>query len=143
MTYEETIEWMNRYRAARRAEPGIKEQLREEKRRVEYAETIRRQCPGGPDDGISSAIQSINNRQKKLTADLISGEAARAEIETAIASVDDALEREVLQARYIEGRTNRQIAARMRITERYVRKLHRRAIFKVTKLVPLSSAPVC
>lgn len=143
MTYEETIEWMNRYRTARRVEPGVKEQLREEKRRAEYAETLRRQCSDGPDDGISSAIQSINNRQKKLTADLISGEAARVEIETAIASVDDALEREVLQARYIEGRTNRQIAARMRITERYVRKLHRRAIFKVTKLVPPSSAPVC
>lgn len=143
MTYEETIEWMNRYRTARRVEPGVKEQLREEKRRAEYAETLRHQCPGGPDDGISSAIQSINNRQKKLTADLISGEAARVEIETAIGKVDDALEREVLQARYIEGRTNRQIAARMRITERYVRKLHRRAIFKVTKLVPLSSAPVC
>lgn len=29
MTYEETIEWMNRYRAARRAEPGIKEVLRQ------------------------------------------------------------------------------------------------------------------
>ena len=143
MTYEETIEWMNRYRAARRAEPGIKEQLREEKRRVGYAETLRRQCPGGTDDGINGTIQNINARQKKLAADLISGETARIEIESAIAKVDDALEREVLQARYIEGRTNRQIAARMRITERYVRKLHRRAIFKIIKLVPPSSAPVC
>ena len=140
MTYEETIEWMNRYRTARRAEPGIKEQLREEKHRAEDADTVRRQCPG---DKIDSTIQSINARQKKLAADLISGEAARVEIETAIGKVDDALEREVLQARYIEDRTNRQIAVRMRITERYVRKLHRRAIFKVTKLVPPSSAPVC
>lgn len=143
MTYEETIEWMNRYRIARRAEPGIKERLREEKRRAEYAETIRRQCPGGPDDKMDSTIQNINARQRKLAAELIDGETARTEIESAIAKVDDALEREVLQARYIDGRTNRQIAARMRITERYVRKLHRRAIFKVTKLVPLSSAPVC
>lgn len=143
MTYEETIEWMNRYRAARRAELGIKEQLREEKRRAEYAETIRRQCPGGPVGEIDSTIQSINARQRKLADDLIGGETARTEIESAIAKVDDALEREVLKARYIEDRTNRQIAVRMRITERYVRKLHRRAIFKVTKLVPLSSAPVC
>lgn len=143
MTYEETIEWMNRYRAARRAEPGIKEQLREEKRRAEYAETIRRQCPGGPVGEIDSTIQSINARQRKLADDLIGGETARTEIESAIAKVDDALEREVLKARYIEDRTNRQIAVHMRITERYVRKLHRRAIFKVTKLVPLSSAPVC
>lgn len=143
MTYEETIEWMNRYRAARRAEPSIKEQLREEKRRAEYAETLRHQCSDGPDDGINGTIQSINARQKKLAADLIGGETARIEIESAIAKVDDALEREVLQARYIEGRTNRQIAARMRITERYVRKLHRKAIIKIIKLVPLSSAPVC
>ena len=88
-------------------------------------------------------VQSINARQRKLADDLIGGETARTEIESAIAKVDDALEREVLKARYIEDRTNRQIAVRMRITERYVRKLHRRAIFKVTKLVPLSSAPVC
>lgn len=143
MTYEETVEWMNRYRIARRAEPGIKEQLREEKRRAEYAEALRRQCPGGPDGRISDTIQSINTRKEKLADDLIAGETARTEIESAISEVDDALEREVLKARYIEGRTNRQIATRMRITERYVRKLHRRAIFKIIKLVPLSSAPVC
>lgn len=56
--------------------------------------------------------------------------------------VPDALEREVLQARYIDGRTNRQIAARMRVSERYVRKLHRRGILQILKLVPLSSAQV-
>ena len=35
MTYEETIEWMNRYRAARRVEPRLREWLREESRRAE------------------------------------------------------------------------------------------------------------
>lgn len=44
------------------------------------------------------------------------GEAARVEIESVIAQLEDALEREVLQMRYIDGHTNRQIAARMRIT---------------------------
>ena len=113
MTYDECIVWLNRYRDARRVEPRLRERLREENRRADYARALR------------------------------PPEAARVEIESAIAQLEDALEREVLQMRYIDGRTNRQIAARMRITERYVRKLHRRAIFKIIKLVPPSSAPVC
>lgn len=140
MTYEETIEWMNRYRAARRVEPRLREWLREESRRAEFARALR--PPGGVGE-IDSALLSINTRCEKLAAQLMDGEAARVEIESVIAQLEDALEREVLQMRYIDGHTNRQIAARMRITERYVRKLHQRAIFKIIKLVPPSSAPVC
>ena len=140
MTYEETIEWMNRYRAARRVEPRLREWHREESRRAEFARALR--PPGGVGE-IDSALLSINTRCEKLAAQLMDGEAARVEIESVIAQLEDALEREVLQMRYIDGHTNRQIAARMRITERYVRKLHRRAIFKIIKLVRPSSAPVC
>ena len=120
MTYEETIEWMNRYRAARRVEPRLREWLREESRRAEFARALR--PPGGVGE-IDSALLSINTRCEKLAAQLMDGEAARVEIESVIAQLEDALEREVLQMRYIDGHTNRQIAARMRITERYVRKL--------------------
>lgn len=133
MTYDECIVWLNRYRDARRVEPRLRERLREENRRADYARA----------GEIDSVLLSINARREKLAAQLTDGEAARVEIESAIAQLEDALEREVLQMRYIDGRTNRQIAARMRITERYVRKLHRRAIFKIIKLVPPSSAPVC
>jgi RNA polymerase sigma factor (sigma-70 family) len=139
MTYDECIVWLNRYRDARRVEPRLRERLREENRRAEFARAF---C--SPDmAGIDGALLSINTRREKLAAQLTDGETARVEIESAIAQLEDALEREVLQMRYIDGRTNRQIAARMRITERYVRKLHRRAIFKIIKLVPPSSAPVC
>ena len=134
MTYDECIVWLNRYRDARRVEPRLRERLREENRRADYARALR--PPGGAGE-IDSALLSINTRREKLAAQLT------VEIESAIAQLEDALEREVLQMRYIDGRTNRQIAARMRITERYVRKLHRRAIFKIIKLVPPSSAPVC
>lgn len=140
MTYDECIVWLNRYRDARRVEPRLRERLREENRRADYARALR--PPGGAGE-IDSALLSINTRREKLAAQLTDGEAARVEIESAIAQLEDALEREVLQMRYIDGRTNLQIAARMRITERYVRKLHRRAIFKIIKLVPPSSAPVC
>lgn len=140
MTYDECIVWLNRYRDARRVEPRLSERLREESRRADYARAL---CPSGGAGEIDSALLSINTRREKLAAQLTDGEAARVEIESAIAQLEDALEREVLQMRYIDGRTNRQIAARMRITERYVRKLHRRAIIKIIKLVPPSSAPVC
>ena len=118
----------------------MREWLREESRRAEFARALR--PPGGVGE-IDSALLSIYTRCEKLAAQLMDGEAARVEIESVIAQLEDALEREVLQMRYIDGHTNRQIAARMRITERYVRKLHRRAIFKIIKLVPPSSAPVC
>ena len=140
MNYDECIVWLNRYRDARRVEPRLRERIREENRRADYARALH--PPGGTGE-IDSALLSINTRREKLAAQLTDGEAARVEIESTIAQLEDALEREVLQMRYIDGRTNRQIAARMRITERYVRKLRRRAIFKIIKLVPPSSAPVC
>lgn len=139
MTYDECIVWLNRYRDARRVELRLLERLREENRRADYARAL---CPPGGAGEIDSALLSINTRREKLAAQLTAGEAAQVEIEEAIGKVPDALEREVLQARYIDGRTNRQIAARMRVSERYVRKLHRRGILQILKLVPLSSAQV-
>ena len=46
MTYDECIVWLNRYRDARRVEPRLRERLREENRRADYA----RACahPAGP-----------------------------------------------------------------------------------------------
>lgn len=141
MTYDECTAWMSRYSTAHNAEQRIRERLAEENRRAEYAEILRK-APGGAETDIETAVTSINTRRQKLAAQLMDGETARVEIESVIARVPDALEREVLQARYIDGRTNRQIAGRMRVSERYVRKLHRRGILQILKLVPLSSAQV-
>ena len=113
MNYDECVAWLNRYRDARRVEPRLRERLREENRRADYARAL---CPPGGAGEIDSALLSINARREKLAANLTDGEAARVEIESTIAQLEDALEREVLQMRYIDGRTNRQIAARMRIT---------------------------
>ncbi len=131
MTYDECIAWLNRYRDARRVEPRLRERLREENRRADYARALR--PPGGASE-IDNALLSINTRREKLAALMMDGEAVRVEIESAIAQLEDALEREVLQMRYIDGRTNRQIADRMRVTERYVRKLHRRAVLKLSRV---------
>ena len=38
MTYDEMTAWLNRYRNARRIEPRLKEQLREEERLEAYAD---------------------------------------------------------------------------------------------------------
>ena len=93
---------------------------------------MRKASPGGADD-LYAVLVSINTRRKNLAAQLMNGEAAKVEIEGAISDLDDALEREVLQLRYLGGKTNRQIADRMRVTERYVRKLHRRAVLKLSR----------
>lgn len=142
MNYDECVAWMGRYCAAKHAAPRLREKLAEETRRAEYAEVLRKAPAGTAETNLESAIASINARREKLAAQLTAGEAAQVEIEEAIGKVPDALEHEVLQARYIDGRTNRQIAARMRVSERYVRKLHRRGILQILKLVPLSSAQV-
>ena len=126
--------WLNRYRNARRAEPRLKEQLQEEERRAAYADILRKASPGGADDDLDAVLASINTRRQKLATQLMNGEAMKVEIEGAIGGLDDALEREVLQLRYLSGKTNRQIADRMRVTERYVRKLHRRAILKLSRV---------
>ena len=134
MNYDECVAWMGRYCAAKHAAPRLREKLAEETRRAEYAEILLKAPAGTAETNLESATASINARREKLAAQLTAGEAAQVEIEEAIGNVPDALEREVLQARYIDGR--------MRVSERYVRKLHRRGILQILKLVPLSSAQV-
>lgn len=56
MTYDECIVWLNRYRDARRVEPRLRERLREESRRADYARALR--PPGGAGE-IDSALLSI------------------------------------------------------------------------------------
>lgn len=133
MTYDEMTAWLNRYRNARQIEPRLREQLREDERRAAYVDILRKASPGGADD-LDAVLVSINTRRQNLAAQLMNGEAVKVEIEGAISELDDALEREVLQLRYLGGKTNRQIADRMRVTERYVRKLHRRAVLKLSRV---------
>ena len=116
MTYDEMTAWLNRYRNARQIEPRLREQLREDERRAAYVDILRKASPGGADD-LDAVSVSINTRRQNLAAQLM-----------------NALEREVLQLRYLGGKTNRQIADRMRVTERYVRKLHRRAVLKLSRV---------
>ena len=132
MDYEEMIAWLNRYRKAKQAEPRLRERLQNENRRAEYTDILRSASPGGTAD---QAVTEINTRRKTLAMQLLYGEVAKGQIDEAINGLEDALEREVLQQRYIDGRTNRQIADRMRITERYVRKLHRIGVTKIMKKI--------
>ena len=131
MDYEEMIAWLNRYRKAKQAEPRLRERLQNENRRAEYTDILRSASPGGTADDLDQAVTEINTRRKTLAMQLLYGEVAKGQIDEAI----NALEREVLQQRYIDGRTNRQIADRMRITERYVRKLHRIGVTKIMKKI--------
>ena len=137
MTYEEAIVWMSKYRSARQEETQIKGLLREEVERLESLGMCKR------NECTEKLEQKINAHKEELSSQLAEGEKARQKIEETIEQVDDVLEREVLRYRYIKGHTNRQISLSMRISERYVRKLHRRAIIKITKIVPPSSAPMC
>lgn len=135
MDYEEMIAWLNRYRKAKQAEPRLRERLQNENRRAEYTDILRSASPGGTADDLDQAVTEINTRRKTLAMQLLYGEVAKGQIDEAINGLEDALEREVLQQRYIDGRTNRQIADRMRITERYVRKLHRIGVTKIMKKI--------
>nr|DAH94129.1 MAG TPA: RNA polymerase sigma factor [Caudoviricetes sp.] len=143
MTYEECVVWLGRYRDARRGEASVRSALRRANARADELGVLRRQLVGQAAADLDGVLLELDHGRQKAISQIVQVEAARREVEGAIAQLDDALEREVLTLRYIDDRTNRQIAYKMRISERYVRKLHRRGVTKILKLVPLCSAPAC
>lgn len=76
-------------------------------------------------------------RQEALYKQIIETEMQREEIETAINSVQDQMQRDVLRERYIVGTPYWwKIAINLNISERWAKKLHRAAIENLCTPVP-------
>lgn len=141
MTYDEKARWLRRYRQALQEEARLRDRIRAVRSRVESTtQALRPVVGGGSQDGtkIERGVELLEQYQRKLQDQLEVSERIRTEIEAAILALPSALQREVLEARYIDGLPVWRTANRLNISERWVLSNQARAIENL-QIVHLSS----
>ena len=123
--------WLWRYQRSRNHERQLRQQIQSERERA--TATTKALSPvvvsAGGKNKIEDAVCRIMERQEALYKQIIDTEMQREEIETAINSVQDQMQRDVLLERYIVGTPYWwKIAINLNISERWAKKLHRAAI---------------
>lgn len=139
MDYGEKVAWLRRYQDSLRRELVLVqeiERLRAEAERVTPALTG---LPGsGPSaDRLPRAVERIDEARQELAAQVERCQAARAEVAAAIGQTENPRAYEILRRRYLLGQRWEQIAADMRMDERWLRRLHRRAVERLTLESPV------
>lgn len=131
MTYENKVAWLRRYRQALRDEARLRDRIKAVRSRAESTTQALRPVVGGDSqDGtkIERCAELLDQYQQQLQNQLVASEQIRVEIETAIQALPSALQRDVLQARYIDGLPVWRTANRLHISERWVLNNQNRAI---------------
>ena len=82
----------------------------------------------GPGDKIGAAVELLVAEQATLCDQLATTHTILEEITKAISGLEDPMQREVLELRYVDGLPRWKIANRMYISERWVASLHRKAL---------------
>lgn len=102
-----------------------------------------RDAPGSssPDSDKSAIISRIVMLEKEIDADSRRLQAEHIRIRFMIDSLDNFRDRQVLQEKYLNGNTWRQISDRIYIEERWVRRIHNRAIRRLIKKLTLLNPP--
>lgn len=141
MTYEEKVAWLRRYRQALRDEVRLRDRIKAVRSRAESTtQALRPVVGGGSQDGtkIERGAELLDQYQRELQEQLKASEQIRVEIEASINALHSALQRDVLQARYIDGLPVWRTANRLNISERWVLSNQARAIENL-QIVHLSS----
>lgn len=139
-SYDDKITWLRRYRQALRDEARLRDRIKAVRSRAESTTQALRPVVGGSQDGtkVERCTELLDQYQRELQEQLKESERIRAEIEAAINALPSALQRDVLQARYIDGLPVWRTANRLNISERWVLSNQARAIESL-QIVHLSS----
>lgn len=141
MTDNEKRRWLRRYRQALRDEDRIRDRIRAVRSRTESTTQALQPVAGSdhPDGSkIERGAELLEAYQNELLAQLERSQGIRREIESVIDRLEDPLQRDVLQAIYIDGLPVWKTANRLYISERWVKSKHKDALAAL-KIVPLSS----
>ena len=128
--YQALTAWLWRYRQALREEIRLRERIRTATARATATTPCLSLSMGrsGPGDKIGAAVELLVAEQATLCDQLAATHTILEEITKAIARLEDPLQREVLELRYVDGLPRWKIANRMYISERWVASLHRKAL---------------
>lgn len=128
--YQVLTAWLWRYRQALREETRLRERIRTATARATATTPCLSLTMGrsGPGDKIGAAVELLVAEQATLCDQLAATHTILEEITKSISGLEDPMQREVLELRYVDGLKWWQIANRMYISERWVRSLHRKAL---------------
>lgn len=128
--YQALTAWLWRYRQALREETRLRERIRTATARATATTPCLSLTMGrsGPGDKIGAAVELLVAEQAALCDQLAATHTRLEEITKAISGLEDPMQREVLELRYVDGLPRWKIANRMYISERWVASLHRKAL---------------
>ena len=128
--YQKLTAWLWRYRQALREEIRLRERIRTATARATATTPCLSLSMGrsGPGDKIGAAVELLVAEQAALCDQLAATHTILEEITRAISGLEDPMQREVLELRYVDGLPRWKISNRMYISERWVASLHRKAL---------------
>lgn len=133
MTNKEKKAWLKRYAAIDRQIKNKTDELSMwRSRATKITPTYSGLPKGGGGDRIQTAVDNICRLEDEINAEIDRLIITRAEINEAIAKVEDERLREVLTLRYIQGKSWEQIAVEMHYNYRWVTKLHGKALSEIS-----------
>jgi predicted transcriptional regulator len=133
MTNKEKKAWLKRYTAIDRQIKNKTDELSMwRSRATKITPTYSGLPKGGGGDRIQTAVDNICRLEDEINAEIDRLIITRAEINEAIAKVEDERLREVLTLRYIHGKSWEWIAVEMHYNYRWVTKLHGKALSEIS-----------
>lgn len=133
MDYKDKIKWLRRYQDEKRRELYLQDEIEQLRTEAERVTPLLTGVPGTgcKVDRMPKAVERIVQVQQQLEAQINCSKAVRSEVVEAIDAVQNERQREILHRRYILGQRWEKIAVEMKITLRWVYRLHEGAIFKL------------
>lgn len=132
MTNKDKKAWLKRYSAIDRQIKNKTDELSMwRSRATKITPTYSGLPKGGGGDRIQTAVDNICRLEDEINAEIDRLIITRAEINEAIAKVEDERLREVLTLRYIQGKSWEWIAVEMHYNYRWVTKLHGKALSEI------------
>lgn len=145
MTNDEMIAWLRRYRQALNEERRLRQAVADAQSRAEATSralgTVAVQGRGPERDPMAACIELLEERRLQLVRQVRESECLRAQIEAALARVPDALQRQVLMLKYIDGAPWWKIADSLYISERWAQVLHRKGVAYLASV--RTGSPLC
>lgn len=136
MTYEEKVRWLRRYQESLRREQELAEEVERLRSEATRITPLLSGMPGGPGNGqkLPRAVERIVQAQQELQEQIDHCADVRRKIAVAIAQIANYRDREILRRRYILGQGFEEMAEKMGMDCRWVRRIHKRLVDRMDNL---------
>lgn len=133
MDYQEKVRWLRRYQDSLRQEQELLEEIERLRTEAAHVTQALSGMPGSGDgQALPRAVERILQAQEQLQAQINECQEVRKEITSVIDTVTPSLHWAILRQRYIKGDRWERIAADRDKDLRWIFRVHRAAIEKLT-----------